>query len=114
MKYLDMLKKEITTPADQENQKNTHPELPQKPPKGLYAVFGVQQGSTFSEKKAQGYGCGGCGNKQYTQQEIWVSMLLPESEAWDLEHSLFQGWKCDQCGSEFQYIGGIRGPQIIN
>lgn len=114
MKYLDMLKKEIPTPTDQENQKNTHPELPQKPQKGLYGVFGVPEGSTFSEKKAQGYGCAGCGGKVYTKAEIWVSYMLPESSSWEAGHSLVMGWKCDKCGSEFHYIGGNRGPQRIN
>ena len=64
--------------------------------------------------KATGYGCAGCGCKVYTAAEIWVTNTLPETEAWDLEHSLVMGWKCDQCGGEFQYIGGSRGPQAIN
>ena len=114
MKYLDMLKEEIQLHDDQENPKNTHPELPQKPQKGLYGVFGVQQGSTFSEKKAQGHGCAGCGCKKYSAAEIWVSHPLPESSSWEVEHSLVMGWKCDKCGSEFQYIGGSKGPQRIN
>jgi DNA-directed RNA polymerase subunit RPC12/RpoP len=114
VKYLDMLKKEIPSPTDPEKQKNTYPELPQKPQKGLYGVFGVQQGSTFSEKKAQGYGCAGCGGKVYTQAEIWATHLLPESSLLEYEHSPVMGWKCDKCGSEFQYIGGSRKLQPIN
>jgi hypothetical protein len=71
-------------------------------------------GRVKTEKKAQGYGRAGCGGKVYTAAEIWVSYALPETEAWDLEHSLVQGWRCDQCGGEFRYVGGSRGPQPIN
>ena len=71
-------------------------------------------GRVKTEKKAQGYGCAGCGGKVYTKSEIWVSYMLPESSEWEQEHSLVMGWKCDKCGAEFQYIGGSRGPQIIN
>jgi hypothetical protein len=136
MKYLDILKEEIPVHDDQEKPKKRHQvvlqkvqkgsgrnsEIPentyhdelQKVQKGVFTVFTVGEGSTFSEKKAQGYGCGGCGGKVYTKAEIWVSYMLPESAEWEQEHSLVMGWKCDQCGSEYQYIGGTKGAQITN
>ncbi len=90
-------------PAEKHVNKGFSPQSPHSPP-----------GRVKIEKKAQGYGCGGCGGKLYTAAEIWVSYMLPESAEWDLEHSLVQGWRCDKCGSEFQYIGGSRGMQAIN
>lgn len=62
--------------------------------------------------KAKGYGCSGCGNKTYTQQDIWTTSRLADG-AWECEHNLVNGWKCNQCGSEYQYIGGSRGPVLI-
>ena len=75
---------------------------------------GSSNGCKTKPKKAQSYGCGGCGGKVYTQAEIWVSYMLPEDADWEQEHSLVMGWKCDKCGSEFQYIGGSKGPLLIN
>ena len=114
MKYLDILKKEIQLQGEPEKTKTTYHDVLQKVQKGVFTVFTVPEGSTFSEKKAQGYGCGGCGGKVYIQAEIWVTNTLPETEAWDLEHSLLQGWRCDKCGGEYQFIGGSKGPQFIN
>ena len=114
MKYLDMLKEEIQLHDDQENPKNTHPELPQKPQKGLYGVFGVQQGSTFSEKKALGYGCTGCGNKIYQAVEVWETREILGPSEFKHEHVQVTHWQCDGCGAVFEIIGGSCGPQFLN
>jgi hypothetical protein len=74
---------------------------------------GNQETPRSKPVKATGYGCAGCGNKNYTQQEIWTSHRLPEG-AWGWEHSLVKGWRCEGCGSEYLYIGGSTGPQAIN
>ena len=111
---MDMLKKEIPSQADPEKQKNTYPELPQKPPKGLYGVFGVPEGSTFSEKKALGYGCSGCGNRIYKAVEAWETREILEPSEFKHEHIPVTHWQCEGCGAVFEMIGGSRGPQIIN
>ena len=114
MKYLSALKDENPLNEEQKNSKNTYPDELQKVQKGVFTVFAVREGSTFPEKKAQGYGCAGCGGKVYTKAEIWVSYMLPESSTWEAEHSPVQGWRCDQCGAEFLYIGGSRGHLSLN
>jgi hypothetical protein len=67
-----------------------------------------------NEPQKQNNSCGKCGCTKYTAAEIWVSHYLPEPSDFEWEHSLVQGWRCDQCGGEFQFIGGSKGPQHIN
>jgi hypothetical protein len=114
MKYLDSLRKKKGVKVEQKKAETPHHDELQKVQKGVFTVFAVQQGSTSEKNKAQGYGCAGCGGRVYTQAEIWATTFLPIGADWEQEHSLVMGWKCDQCGSEYQYIGGSRGPQAIN
>ena len=90
-------------PAKRPDSKGFSPQSPHSPPRDVKTV-----------KKALGYGCAGCGCREYTQAEIWVTYLLTELSPWKYEDSLVQGWKCDKCGSEFQFIGGSKGPQLIS
>ena len=45
------------------------------------------------QKRAQGYGCAGCGCKTYQQ--------------------ILNGWECENCNAIFQIIGGSKGPVLI-
>jgi len=65
-------------------------------------------------KKALGYGCAGCGNKIYQAVEACETEGLSAETPWEQEHTPTVHWKCEECGTVFQYIGGSKGPQYIN
>jgi hypothetical protein len=64
--------------------------------------------------RAMGFGCAGCGNKIYEAVQAWEISELPATAPHTHEHIPVTHWQCEGCGSEFQYIGGTNGPQLIN
>ena len=67
-----------------------------------------------TEKKAQGYGCAGCGNRIYGAIQAWEISELPESAEFKHEHTLVTQWQCEGCDAVFEIIGGSKGPQFLN
>jgi hypothetical protein len=63
--------------------------------------------------RAKGYGCAGCQNRIYEAVQAWEISILPASFTWNYEHTSVVHWKCEGCGTIFQYIGGTRGPVLI-
>ena len=64
--------------------------------------------------KAKGYGCAGCGNKIYQAAQGWEVREISVDSEWTHEHKPETHWRCESCGTVFQYIGGSNGPQPIN
>ena len=64
-------------------------------------------------QRMKGYGCAGCGNKIYQAVKGWETNELPAPSPWKYEHTPAVHWKCEGCGTIFQYIGGTRVPMLI-
>ena len=64
--------------------------------------------------RATGYGCAGCGNRIYKAVEIWVTKEILEPFEFTHEHEPVTNWHCEGCGAVFLYIGGSKGPKLIN
>ena len=74
---------------------------------------GNQETSRNDPIRARGYGCG-CGHSLYQQVEDFVKVEHPEDSEWKYLHTLAKLWMCEKCGATYQYIGGSKGPVIIN
>ena len=63
--------------------------------------------------KAKGYGCAGCSNKIYEAVQAWEISELPVSSPWKHKHTHVVHWKCENCKTIYEIIGGTRGPALI-
>jgi uncharacterized OB-fold protein len=91
-----------------------YPQNTQNPPKKTSSEDIEDIEHRDENKKALGYGCAGCGNKIYQAVEACETEGLSAEIPWEQEHTPTVHWKCEECGSVFQYIGGSKGPQYIN
>ena len=64
--------------------------------------------------QTKGYGCASCGNRIYKAVQTWEISELPAPSPWKYEHTPAVHWKCEGCGTIFQYIGGTRGPNVTH
>ena len=60
--------------------------------------------------KAQGYGCS-CGHNLYHQLEDFVEE--PADDNWEHQYRLCKVWQCENCKTIYEFIGGTRGPVLI-
>ena len=90
-------------PAEKPVNKGFSPHSPHSPP-----------GRGKTEKKAQGYGCAGCGNRIYGAIQAWEISELPESAEFKHEHIQVTHWRCEGCDAVFEIIGGSKGLQFLN
>jgi hypothetical protein len=90
-------------PAKKPVNKGFSPNSPHSPP-----------GRGKTEKKAQGYGCAGCGNRIYEMVQEWEISELPVSSPWKHEHTPVIHWQCESCKTIYEIIGGSKGPQPLN
>jgi hypothetical protein len=74
---------------------------------------GNQETLKSKPTKALGYGCAGCGNRMYQAVQAWELNQLPETAEFQHEHKSITHWKCQGCGTVFQWIGGSQGPTIM-
>ena len=121
MKYLTALKEECPLNEEIEKPKNPYHDVLQKVQKPLFTVFAVREGGTFQKKneqetakdkpiRAEGYGCG-CGHNLYQQVEDFVEE--PEDDNWEHQYRLCKVWQCENCKATYEYIGGNKGPLLI-
>lgn len=92
-----------------------YPQNTQKEQKGDdFGNIGDIEHRNENKKMAQGYGCAGCGNRIYKAVNAWEMRQFPAGTIWEHEHQSVIHWRCEQCQTIYEIIGGSKGPEYIN
>ena len=67
-------------------------------------------GNQETTNKAKGYGCT-CGHNLYYQVEDFVEE--PADDNWEHQYRFCKVWQCENCEAIYEYIGGNKGPLLI-